>query len=1001
MSGLVSFATLDLPHPVVLVPGQSLDKQLRDKARLHRALPAQDVGQIARDLTALAGGVPARIDEGGGGRDPSLLLHTSAYRLRLYPTDDRRGYFLGAIDPLRLRDHHELARSCLLVRPPGWQLVFTFREIPQGSDAGWEQLHRAWQRLGTTRAGHHETAAAPSPAQSAFLDRVGQLVDATQRITTREERRDGPYPYAKVAATGGQRYSRRPLYEFGLAVPEGPAEGTFVQVGGEIEMRGQVTRVDGGLVTVRFDQSVSWGRIPPQGELVVTPSSVVFDKQREAVRLLRDGQSRNPRLLPALAEQQVRGLRPPSVAPVEPLDPDQLTAFRKALATDDVLIVLGPPGTGKTRTITQIAHACATGRAGSRAEDDARGRVLVTSHTNRAVDNILDKLPRDLVVVRVGNEGKVHEDGLPYLLDRQISELAEEIDHVMALRTELYAHVDTATAWAGELSRELDRLDELTAQEAAATAELEKARRAAGGPVRERLDALTARQAADQDVRDQVGREVVRAALKHRRAQERSGTPAAGWFFRALAKRHRDRLDALESREEELRAALAATGTAIAQARQELERVTREAPAVRRAAQLRQRAADARTDGLARAYTAAERAAGAAARLDSPPPLNRPAEGADAELRALHRWLDERLPLLAARRALTAEWRAAVAAESEQLVPEFIRYAHVVGATCIGTASRPELSGIDFDLAIVDEAGQIGVADALVPLVRARRGVLVGDHQQLPPFLDTEVENWGRDIASPELRELMTKSALELLVDGLPSSHVVQLTVQRRMPVEIAGFVSSAFYGNVLRTDKEHTHHDPLFDSPIAFVDTGALPARQRQESADRRAQESYGRSGVLNRCEARLLARLAAFYHRRGGDWTVIVPYRAQVATVIAELSPLIGDGRLAAASVGTVDSFQGGEREVILYGFTRSNAQGHIGFLKELRRANVAFTRAQRQLVLVGDLGTLLRAEDPDFRALAQDLHEHLRSRGDIRAYRDVMARLGKPGPEGTEHE
>jgi hypothetical protein len=737
---------------------------------------------------------------------------------------------------------------------------------------------------------------------------------------------------------------------------------------------------------------VSWEHLPRQGELAVTPSSIVFDKQREAVSLLRNGESRSPRLLSTLVEHKVHGIRPPSVAPDQPLDADQLTAFRKALATDDVLVVLGPPGTGKTRTIAQIAHTCATGGAG---QDAGGGRVLVTSHTNRAVDNVLTKLPRDLVVIRVGNEGKIHEDGRAYLLDRQVGDLSTVVVNAMTLREERFAHVDTTRAWAAELAKELDRLDGLSAAGTAAATQLDAARRAAGGPVRERLDALTAQRETYQAARTLTGQLVERASVKHRRAQERAGGPALGWFFRTLARRRAERLDGLRAQDEELRTALAAADAALADTLRELERITREDPAVRRAQEDRRRLADERTDCLGRAHRAAERAATAAAFLESPPPLGRTPE--DGELRALHRWLEQRLPLLLARQRLTAEWRAAVAAEPEQLVPELIRYAHVVGATCIGTASRPELSGIDFDLAIVDEAGQIGVADALVPLVRARRAVLVGDHMQLPPFLDSEVADWGKDIASAELRALMAKSALERLVDGLPASHVVQLSVQRRMPVEIAGFVSSAFYGNRLRTEKDHTHHDPLFDSPLAFVDTGALPARERQESTGSRAQESFGRPGVFNRCEARLLARLAAFYHRRGSEWTVIVPYRAQVAAVIAALSPLIGDAQLAAAQVGTVDSFQGGEREVILYGFTRSNAQGRIGFLKELRRANVAFTRAQRQLVLIGDLGTLLRADDPDFRVLAQDLHEHLRARGDLRAYHDVVAHLAKAESEG----
>jgi hypothetical protein len=993
----MTFSTLELTSPVVLVPGGSLDKQLRDKTRIHPGLPA--VEQLARDLSALGKGVPARIDEGGGGRGPSLLVHTSAYRLKLYPTNRGTGYIVSGIDPVRLRDHNELAKSCLLVRPPTWRLVFGVRDIPQGADANWERIQKAWQRLGTVRAEHRETAVT-NPAGTAFIDSVGRLVDATQKITTREERLGGPYSYAEFASTGGQRSGRHSMYEFRLTASKVPDEGAFVEVRGQAEMRGQVTRADGRRVTVRFDQRVSWEHIPRQGELAETPSSVVFDKQREALTLLRSGQAANPLLLPALVEHRVRTLSPASVTPAESLDPDQLTAFRKALATDDVLVVLGPPGTGKTRTITQIAHACATGRAGGRTdEDDVRNRVLVTSHTNRAVDNVLAKLPRDLVVVRVGNEGKVSEDGRPFLLERQTRDLAGEISQVMTQRVAAYAQVDIARAWAGELSRALDRLERLMTAERAAAAGLDSARRAVGGPVRERLDALAAQREHDQGTRDEVVRRIERAEPKYLRARERSEGRAWGSLFRPLAQRRQRQLDGLRARDEELRTALAALDSTLAATHLELERVTRDAPAVRTARDAWQSAAADHADGRHTAYDAADRATKALEDLDSPPRPNRTedAETAHGQLRALDRWLGERLPLLVKRQQLTADWQAAVAADPEQLNPELIRYAHVVGATCIGTASRPELSGIDFDLAIVDEAGQIGIADALVPLVRARRGVLVGDHKQLPPFLDTEVAEWGKDIPSAELRGLMTKSALERLVDGLPDSHVVQLTLQRRMPVEIAGFVSAAFYDDRLRTEHDHPHHDPLFSSPIAFVDTGELPPGERQETSGGRGGESFGRTGVLNHCEAQLLARLAAFYHRRGSDWAVIVPYRAQVAAVVAELSRLIGDTRRAREGVGTVDSFQGGEREVILYGFTRSNPEGRIGFLKELRRANVAFTRAQRQLVLTGDLGTLLRADDPDFRSLAQDLHTHLKRYGDIRTHRDVMALLAKAAQEG----
>ncbi|MGP3927929.1 DEAD/DEAH box helicase [Streptomyces sp. 8N616] len=342
---------------------------------------------------------------------------------------------------------------------------------------------------------------------------------------------------------------------------------------------------------------------------------------------------------------------------------------------------------------------------------------------------------------------------------------------------------------------------------------------------------------------------------------------------------------------------------------------------------------------------------------------------------------------------MLTKWHEEVSGATDQLYPELIRYAHVIAATCIGTASRPELSGIDFELAIVDEAGQIGMADALVPLVRARRAVLVGDHQQLPPFLDSEVEAWGRNVADPTVTRLLAESMLETLVPRLPDSHCALLTHQRRMPPVIADFISGTFYEGKLHTAVEREHRDRLFTSAMAFVDTSGLPAADRYEKQGH-AGERFGQRGYTNRAEGALLAELAAFYHGLGVEWAVIVPYQAQRSRIARALARTIDPDHVD-LNVGTVDSFQGGERNVILYGFTRSNPYGKVGFLKELRRANVAFTRAKHQLVLVGDMSTLTDARHRGFRELAHSLKGHLEAHGEIRPYaqiRDHLAALAE---------
>ena len=183
-------------------------------------------------------------------------------------------------------------------------------------------------------------------------------------------------------------------------------------------------------------------------------------------------------------------------------------------------------------------------------------------------------------------------------------------------------------------------------------------------------------------------------------------------------------------------------------------------------------------------------------------PLPVVSDGDDATLVAAERWLTRWLPVLGARRNLLAEWIKEASGDTSQLYPELLRYADVLASTCTGAGSRPELADLDFDLAIVDEAGQIGVADALIPLVRARRAILVVDHMQLPPFLDSEVDVWGKHATDPIVQNMLKKSALEIVVEALPpaSPNVVWLTEQRRMPEVIATFASQQFYQGRLET---------------------------------------------------------------------------------------------------------------------------------------------------------------------------------------------------------
>lgn len=373
------------------------------------------------------------------------------------------------------------------------------------------------------------------------------------------------------------------------------------------------------------------------------------------------------------------------------------------------------------------------------------------------------------------------------------------------------------------------------------------------------------------------------------------------------------------------------------------------------------------------------------------------------------------------RALLLNEWRNELNKRKEELYPELLQYADVIGATCIGVATSRHLNDVDFDLAIVDEAGQICLPDLLVPLVRAERAVLVGDHQQLPPFVDSEILPWldtiqpqdwqGFGLTDDEadiawVKELLTKSTFEQLFTDKPDEHHAErFSWQHRMPEVVAQFASRHFYEDKLYTAKEDKQSDPLFRSPLAFVNVPKQPPAKGRKNFwggndnapggrnSAHDPEELGGSGWYNEVEAQLIVDIVAVYEDTGAEWVVIVPYKAQAELIRRLLKFHIGNevqGKSFHERVATVDSFQGGECQKVIYGFTRSNRENKIGFLKEPRRLNVALTCPKEQLVLIGDASTLSRAQNEAFRTLFNALQEHAIQQGDFLSYEDCRQRL-----------
>ena len=319
------------------------------------------------------------------------------------------------------------------------------------------------------------------------------------------------------------------------------------------------------------------------------------------------------------------------------------------------------------------------------------------------------------------------------------------------------------------------------------------------------------------------------------------------------------------------------------------------------------------------------------------------------------------------------------AAEIElRINAELFGEARVIACTLVGSAHHL-LEGMKFGTLFIDEAAQALEAACWIPMRRASRVILAGDHCQLPPTV--------KSIAA--LRAGLGKTLMERIAENKPEV-VTLLKIQYRMNDEIMRFSSDWFYGGKVESAPQIKYRSVLdYDHPITWIDTSneenqitiegedspedsastSSSASASNQNSDLNFKEQFvGESfGRINKAEAELtLLTLAEYFTKISKrrvleeriDVGIISPYRAQVQylkKLIKKYEFFKPYRRLI--SVNTVDGFQGQERDVILISLVRSNDEGQIGFLKDLRRMNVAMTRARMKLIILGNKDTMTK--------------------------------------------
>ncbi|HWJ90444.1 MAG TPA: AAA domain-containing protein, partial [Flavisolibacter sp.] len=316
---------------------------------------------------------------------------------------------------------------------------------------------------------------------------------------------------------------------------------------------------------------------------------------------------------------------------------------------------------------------------------------------------------------------------------------------------------------------------------------------------------------------------------------------------------------------------------------------------------------------------------------------------------------DQRKALYAEARNITKE----VERTEQYITDDILSKAQVITATLVG-ANHYTVKHLKYHTVFIDEAGQALEPACWIPILKAQKIVMAGDHHQLPPTIKSVVA--ARAGLSATLMEKMAKANPEA---------VVLLEEQYRMHETIMGYSSAMFYGNRLQAHPSIAQR-LIFpgDQPLLFIDTAGCGFEEKQDGA-----------GISNPEEAaflmkhlRSLVQQLNAYGAPVKSIAVVSPYRHQVE-VLKDLVIAYDLAGVEGLAVNTIDSFQGQERDVVYISMTRSNTENLIGFLTDTRRMNVAMTRARSKLVVIGDSATLSQLSFyADFIHYAQERNGYL---------------------------
>lgn len=631
-----------------------------------------------------------------------------------------------------------------------------------------------------------------------------------------------------------------------------------------------------------------------------------------------------------------------------PPNASQIHAITEAIKTDDMYLVMGPPGTGKTTVILEWVKYFVL---------QAHMRVLVSSKNNKAVDNVLARLAeeKEISTLRIGSEAKLQEDVRPYMFENRIKTMRQDIISQVKERQDEVAK--TAELWQLGTENVISYIKRVN--------EVYKYKRIFDEDSAELSKRNVVFWLDEENIKDCENR-IREYAAQNEEMQKIIDKP--GTLRKAVYSLYFGKLKKKIRKNDELCAHL----KLLIEKYQKEKAVIKEDYDKKYAKYL-----ESKKRYELEAQKCPIRPLLEVARF--PLDKNRPGNWVYAPL------IDEIQNCIKNKKDITPEindrvranyrnvmtyydvtnkWKACVESQQNYALENLLLDSvDLVGATCIGIQSKKRFKDMRFDVTIIDEAGQIQVHDALVPLSLSPKFIMLGDQKQIPPMAGPEM------VAACEENNidtnLLKKSLFEVWYSMTPDSCKIMLDTQYRMPGDIADTISEWFYdGKYISPPfkRDISMNDlmlsSLSDRTYILIDTSDAPNRHEYKIPEKGSNNELEAAIAADLVKIRLLEigkmppeKQEKAVHEIG----VISAYKAQVKLIRQKLTTILPEETVRELAA-SLDSFQGQERDLIIYSFTKSSEvspnKRRIGFLNELRRLNVAMSRCKKGLVMIGDM-------------------------------------------------